>query len=547
MSKILLLTKRLSRLDNMSKKESIKNIGSITVEYDSKKGLKIIEDSNFDLVVSDEEIDGILSGIQILEHIRENSKKNPLFIIGTKVSKASTSLAAIEFDADDIITDKIDINDFVVRVKKTLELQYIKNEVRMAIKDGNINQAEKICIDQIKNRSKSYGWCLKKRIEILSMKKEFRALEQITKKILTKKNIEFVRVGLIEALYGQQFFQDARSYAEETTKHFPFSVKSYILMGDCYISINDVKKAMKCYEKAIVISPLSVKAKHKLANTSELNGDPYKMAKSYGILAESTINTFHQSEQDLINLSSGIVISGTNQKNFNGDIQKTYKLINSASKKNPFNKKIKVHALITDANISIAKGNAQDGLQKLGLVIKEYEKEISGDSFAMMAISSTYQRLKIENKADYFQRIAEKLSSKKIKISKTEVAYMGHIKEQRKIKEAATLNSVGIDCYKCKDYHGAVESILDALSIRPNQITYCFNLLKVILKAIEIGSHDEKMINVFEEKLNFIEQIKDHNKFNETYCQIENRWKELMPQNNRMLDLSNLSGSSSLN
>ncbi len=113
--------------------------GFQTVECDSGKGaISLIENENFDIVVSDIKMPG-KSGLDVLEIVKKYSP-NTGFILLTAYASIESAVQALRFGADDYLMKPFDVNELVTRVRKVIEKYSLQREAqyfRNLFFDGN--------------------------------------------------------------------------------------------------------------------------------------------------------------------------------------------------------------------------------------------------------------------------------------------------------------------------------------------------------------------------------------------------------------------------
>lgn len=86
---------------------------------DGKEALKILEDKEIDLLITDLHMPK-LDGLELINYLRNEKKKNIPIIMLTRVGVEETVLKAFELGADDYITKPFSPNELILRVKKVL-------------------------------------------------------------------------------------------------------------------------------------------------------------------------------------------------------------------------------------------------------------------------------------------------------------------------------------------------------------------------------------------------------------------------------------------
>ncbi|MDI9543618.1 MAG: response regulator transcription factor [Pseudomonadota bacterium] len=85
----------------------------------AEKGITLLEDMSFDLVVLDLMLPG-MDGIEALRNIRENDPRLPVLIL-TAQSNASDKVEGLRAGADDYLTKPFHLEEFLLRIRRMLD------------------------------------------------------------------------------------------------------------------------------------------------------------------------------------------------------------------------------------------------------------------------------------------------------------------------------------------------------------------------------------------------------------------------------------------
>jgi DNA-binding response OmpR family regulator len=85
----------------------------------AEKGIALLEDMSFDLVVLDLMLPG-MDGIEALKNIRKDDPRLPVLILTAK-SNASDKVEGLRAGADDYLTKPFHLEEFLLRIKRMLD------------------------------------------------------------------------------------------------------------------------------------------------------------------------------------------------------------------------------------------------------------------------------------------------------------------------------------------------------------------------------------------------------------------------------------------
>ncbi|HPW68712.1 MAG: response regulator transcription factor [Desulfomonilia bacterium] len=85
----------------------------------AEKGIDLLEDMSFDLVVLDLMLPG-MDGVEALRHIRKDDPRLPVLILTAK-SNASDKVEGLRAGADDYLTKPFHLEEFLLRIRRMLD------------------------------------------------------------------------------------------------------------------------------------------------------------------------------------------------------------------------------------------------------------------------------------------------------------------------------------------------------------------------------------------------------------------------------------------
>ena len=89
----------------------------VTVAHDGREALKKLEESSFDLVITDMNMP-FISGMEIIVEIRKDKLKNIPVIVLSSMGQENMVLQAFRLGADDYITKPFNAEELALRVKR---------------------------------------------------------------------------------------------------------------------------------------------------------------------------------------------------------------------------------------------------------------------------------------------------------------------------------------------------------------------------------------------------------------------------------------------
>ncbi|MBK7377669.1 MAG: response regulator [Ignavibacteriales bacterium] len=125
MIKILVIDDEIEMLNGVKKLLTLSGFDCVTSQ-DGNKAISLLNDFNFDLVISDLFMPDI-SGNQIIEQIKINHPEIPI-IIFTAFGTVERAVEAMKLGAYDFIEKPFDSQHLIMKIKRAVELKTLKSE-----------------------------------------------------------------------------------------------------------------------------------------------------------------------------------------------------------------------------------------------------------------------------------------------------------------------------------------------------------------------------------------------------------------------------------
>lgn len=125
MIKILVIDDEIEMLNGVKKLLTLSGFDCVTSQ-DGNKAISLLNDFNFDLVISDLFMPDI-SGNQIIEQIKKNHPEIPI-IIFTAFGTVERAVEAMKLGAYDFIEKPFDSQHLIMKIKRAVELKTLKSE-----------------------------------------------------------------------------------------------------------------------------------------------------------------------------------------------------------------------------------------------------------------------------------------------------------------------------------------------------------------------------------------------------------------------------------
>lgn len=248
------------------------------------------------------------NGQQLLEELRTNGLVNrqSVVILITAENSQAMVLAALEHKPDDYLTKPFRIKDLFERLDRCYKKKRDMKPIYKALDEQNVEQAITLCDEAIKNRSPYRLECYGIKSRQLFDSENYEQARQIYQRFETEKHCQWATIGLGKIALKEQNIPEAISYFAGLIERHPLYLSSYDWLATSYETINKNLKAQDVLERALEISPLSVKRLERYAKLCFENGAYDKATEAYDKNYQLSYNSIHHKPENAFNFSESL-------------------------------------------------------------------------------------------------------------------------------------------------------------------------------------------------------------------------------------------------
>lgn len=304
-----------ANLQNMLAQSGVTRVESAV---NASTAIKALGRKSFDIILCEYELgSGTTSGEgqdgqQLLEDLRHHRIVPPwaIFIMLTAEGTYGKVVSAAELTPTDYILKPFTVQVLHERIQKAVARRAALLPVYQLIAQARPREAIDAAIESARTRP---GYALdfaRLRAELHASLKEYELAETVYRDVLAAKPVGWARLGLARAVAALGRMDEAIPLLERIVADNPRLMAAYDLLARCQQEMGDAALAKKTLEDAVAISPYVVRRLRRLGEVALETGDADGAEKSFRqVVTRSRYSEFRNPE-DHVNLVRALVVKG---------------------------------------------------------------------------------------------------------------------------------------------------------------------------------------------------------------------------------------------
>jgi DNA-binding NarL/FixJ family response regulator len=304
-----------ANLQNMLAQSGVTRVESAV---NASTAIKALGRKSFDIVLCEYELgSGTTSGEgqdgqQLLEDLRHHRIVPPwaIFIMLTAEGTYGKVVSAAELTPTDYILKPFTVQVLHERIQRAVARRAALLPVYQLIAQARPREAIDAAVESARTRP---GYALdfsRLRAELHASLKEYELAETVYRDVLAAKPVGWARLGLARAVAALGRMDEAIPLLERIVADNPRLMAAYDLLARCQQEMGDAALAKKTLEDAVAISPYVVRRLRRLGEVALETGDADGAEKSFRqVVTRSRYSEFRNPE-DHVNLVRALVVKG---------------------------------------------------------------------------------------------------------------------------------------------------------------------------------------------------------------------------------------------
>ena len=500
-----------ANLQNMLNQSGVTRIESAV---NASTAIKALGRKSFDVILCEYELGSGTSssegqdGQQLLEDLRHHRIIPPwaIFIMLTAEGAYGKVVSAAELTPTDYILKPFTAQVLHERIQKAVTRRTALLPVYQLIAQGRAREAIDAAIESARTRPAYALDFARLRAELHTSLKEHELAETVYGDVLAMKPVGWARLGLARAIAAQGRMLDAIPLLEQLVADNPRLMAAYDLLARCQQERGDAALAKKTLEDAVAISPYVVRRLRKLGEVALEAGDTDGAEKSFRqVVTRSRFSEFRNPE-DHVNLVRALVGKGdpAGASTVIRDLERSLRGTPAAD----------TCKAIAVALVHDAAGNAAAAVKELKTAVDAVR---AGDPLSpnmRVGLAQSCLAHRMDDEASEMMLGAlnggdDALSAQQalnvfVKAGRPDLADgMG-----RQLRaQAQILLGVADEKRNMGDVRGAVQTLLEALHMAPNNLQVMFAVVGGVLRQVMEMGWDHPLAALAQEQLEHIRAL----------------------------------------
>ncbi len=492
-------------------KMTLSNFGMARIDLASNAAEAIfrIQNNHYDVILCDFNLGEGRDGQQLLEELRHRRliRLQTVFIIVTAESIYEKVVATAELAPDDYMLKPFSAEVMRNRLESILRRKQTFAKVYQHHEAGDLEAAIGACDRIIHDTPRYLVDALRFKGDALNSLGRSPEAEALYKQIVQMRPIPWARLGLAKSLHQQKKDEAAEEILRDLLEHSPELVAAYDLLADVRLARKDDIGAQAALQAGVDISSRTVRRQQKLGNLAMDNGDLDTATTAYAAAIEKGRHSVFITPVDYGNLCRVQVERG--DLNAAMETLKKGKLALQASPEG------QLVTAVAQSRIHTRNGNEAEAVRALDEAARLRTNGAHADGALLLDMAEGCLAHGRNELADALISVAARNAhDSEALLSKARQLFeqAGRAEEGASVLALATsevrkLNDEGVMKAHKSDFDGAIERLLSASELAPNNPRILMNGIWVILKYLEQNGMNEEKLTKARDLLTEVERL----------------------------------------
>jgi DNA-binding response OmpR family regulator/Tfp pilus assembly protein PilF len=470
--------------------------GITKIEYAVNAGTAIRQLSrrSYDIILCEYDLGGGTDegqdGQQLLEDLRHHRLIGmwTIFIMLTSEAVYGKVVSAAELTPTDYILKPFTVQMLGARIARAIERRKVFLPAYQQIGQGKLREAIHSCVKGEADHPRYAADFARLRAELHCELKEFADAERLYRGVLAARPLGWAGLGLARSLHAQGEVDEAREVLEHLVVANPRLMAAYDLLARCHEAAGEHAQSQKVLEDAVGISPHVVRRLRKLGEVAMEAGDVDAAEKSFKqVVAKARYSEFRDPE-DHVKLVKALVKKG--------DVGQAGGVIRDLERSLRGNANLDACKAVSSALLLESTGNGAAAVSELNAAVNAVRAGSGGLSagfkidLARSCLDNRMDQAASEVMLAVMNDAASGVTPQQamgvfVKAGRPDLADgMG----QQLKAQAQILLGVADEKRNMGDVRGAVQTLLEALHIAPNNLQVMIAVVGGILRQVnEMG------------------------------------------------------------
>jgi len=303
--RVLIVDRHSNARDVLRQMLSTLGITRIHGAGSSAEVLRQVRSNRFDIIFSDYQLEDGRDGQQLLEELRGQNllSRATVFIVVTSERSARNVVSVAELTPDDYLIKPFTSDQLLSRLGRALFRKQSFARALQHFEAGAYQKALAVCDEALQKGSEFTTDTLRLKGEVFIALGRYAEAEQLFHEILTVRPLPWARLGLAEALRGQQRLAEALKVAKAVVDAHPHYMAARDFYGRSLAEAGQLVEALATLAAAAALSPHNTQRQRQVGEIAQRNGDLETAELAYQTVLRRSRGSSLVSVEDYTNLS----------------------------------------------------------------------------------------------------------------------------------------------------------------------------------------------------------------------------------------------------
>ncbi|MBV1880944.1 MAG: response regulator [Pseudomonadales bacterium] len=478
----------------------------------------------FDIYICDYNLGDGKDGQQILEELRHFKivKHTSVFIMVTAENTQGMVLGALEYQPDCYLTKPLTKAVLKTRLDRMFNLKEAIWDVNNAIDEEDYEEAIKYCDENIADKSKYMGFCIKTKAHLLYQTNNFTASRDLYDMLLEGRKVDWAVLGKAKSLFSLEDYDGAVKLFKGLVKENEMNLVAFDWLSRCYEMKGEPTEAQKTLELAIKKSPKAIKRQIKLGELAKKNNDLDTATKAFRKSVRLGEHSVYRSSENELNLAKSLMEKAATDSTLAGKKagKEALETLEATEKKYRRDEKVQMETRLIAARVFVSL-ERESAAEKQLKEAKELKEKFVGDleQSVIVNMAQAYRSLDdLDEAASLLNEVSHSDADDELKADIEALVNDPEIMERQ--AELNEHNQKGVELYQSKETDKAIDCFLLASEQSPTSAAINLNLAQALIKRMQ---RDGKTASDFEKCmvcLKHLESLEEENKRYKRYQEI---------------------------
>lgn len=250
-------------------------ITQIDMATNGKEAINIIEQKRFDVILCDYNLGAGRDGQQVLEEIRHRKLigVGTVFVMVTAENTRVMVMGAVEYEPDSYLTKPFTKDLLGNRLSRLLNKKADLIEIEHAVNNLDYDLANRLIDEKLAAKSQNRHILTRLKAELAILDKDFDQAEVIYRRVISKREMAWAKLGLGKAMFGKEQYEEAKQVFSDLIAENERFMAAYDWLAKTQQMLDEQQEAQKVLQKGVKLSAKAIPRQKALGELALKNGD----------------------------------------------------------------------------------------------------------------------------------------------------------------------------------------------------------------------------------------------------------------------------------